>query len=177
MYRLRCSPPGGLSELRWRTGAATPKDGRMKSLVVGFILIIMAPTGMAAQASATEPERAGTVVRLGQLEWRESPSGLASAVVEGDPSVSDEPYTLALKVRDGAWIPPHWHPRSKRILVVSGTVLLGWGDTLDESSVRRLGAGDFALVPASARHYEGASGETVFMLYGIGPLRTTFVNR
>jgi hypothetical protein len=32
-------------------------------------------------------------------------------------------------------------------------------------------------MPAEHAHYEGGVGETVIALYGLGPLRTTFINQ
>lgn len=113
--------------------------------------------------------------RLDQVPWRTSPSGLASYAVEADPSVPGAAYSLLLKLPDGFWIPPHWHPLDKRVVVLAGVLLMGSGDRVDASAATALPVGGFVLVPARSHHYEGARGETVLLLYGTGPLQTNFL--
>jgi quercetin dioxygenase-like cupin family protein len=110
-----------------------------------------------------------------ELPWRQSGPGLEIAIVDGDPSVVGQPYTMMLRLADGAWIPPHTHNVAKRLLVLTGTLLVGHGATLDSSRVQTLRSGSFLLMPADHPHYEGGRGQTVVALYGIGPLRTTFL--
>jgi oxalate decarboxylase/phosphoglucose isomerase-like protein (cupin superfamily) len=113
-------------------------------------------------------------VPLSQVTWKGGP-GIWSAAVDGDPSVAGKPYSLYLKLADGQWIPPHWHPEDKRVFVVSGTLLMGMGTSLDKAAAVAQPAGTFNLVPAKTRHYEGAKGETILLLYGIGPLSTFYL--
>jgi quercetin dioxygenase-like cupin family protein len=115
-------------------------------------------------------------VRPGEIAWQGGGSGVSSAVLEGDPAAEGVAFTLALKLADGAWIAPHFHPNPKRVVVLSGTLLMGMGDSVVAASAEVLPGGSFSLVPANAHHYEGAQGETVILLIGIGPLRTTFVD-
>jgi len=122
-------------------------------------------------ASAQEP---GPLVQ-DEMPWRPSGPGLEIAIVDGDPSVAGQPYTMMLRLANGAWIPPHTHTVAKRLLVVTGTLLVGHGATLDSSRVQALQSGGFLLMPAHHPHYEGGRGQTVVALYGVGPLRTTFL--
>jgi quercetin dioxygenase-like cupin family protein len=112
---------------------------------------------------------------LDSMPWRPSGPGLEIAIIDGDPSVAGQPYTMMLRLADGAWIPPHTHNVPKRLLVVSGTLLVGHGEALDSAHAEPLMAGSFLLMPADHAHYEGGRGRTVVALYGIGPLRTVFV--
>jgi len=122
------------------------------------------------------PAQGGHVmVSLEDLAWAPSRTpGLSIAIAEGDPA-KPGPFTMMLKLSDGAWIAPHWHNVDKRHVVISGELRMGSGDTLDAASTRRLSTGGVAVVPALSRHYEGASGETVVALLAVGPFTTTFV--
>jgi ketosteroid isomerase-like protein/mannose-6-phosphate isomerase-like protein (cupin superfamily) len=129
------------------------------------------------------PRRALPPARPGALSGRSvSPArwepwgvGLEMAVLDGDPSVADRAYTIALRLAPGRWIRPHWHPRAKQVYVVSGTLLFGHGPAFDTASSTALQPGTIAVVPAEHPHFEGAQGETVILLSGIGPLQTTMI--
>ena len=60
------------------------------------------------------------------------PKGAQIAVLEGDPG-KEGPFVFRVKVPDGYRIPPHTHPKTERITVISGTFNIGMGP----SSTRR----------------------------------------
>jgi quercetin dioxygenase-like cupin family protein len=126
------------------------------------------------------PAQTGTpshqMKQLSDAVWRAAGPGLAISVLEGDPAVEGKPFAVLLRVDSGAWIPPHWHPNDKRVVVLSGRLLMGQGDSIQPQSVERIGAGGFVVVPARSHHYEGAEGQTTLVLYGTGPLTTTMVS-
>lgn len=109
------------------------------------------------------------------LVWSGRNPSVQFAKVEGDPMVPDAPYSLAIKLAGGAWIQPHWHPRDQHVVVLRGTLLLGGGDAIDTLTALSLPRGSLASIPAQAHHAEGGKGETVIVIYGIGPMTTTFV--
>jgi Galactose oxidase, central domain len=128
--------------------------------------------------SATAPSAvpaAHLMQQLSDAQWRNAGDGLSIAVLEGDPGAPGAAYSLLLRMRDGAWIPPHWHPLDKRVVVLGGTLLMGTGDSVDAARATVLPTGGFSLVPARTHHYEGARGETTLLLYGTGPLTTNRV--
>jgi len=59
-----------------------------------------------------------------QIRWqpgpRSLPPGAEYAVLEGDPS-KEGPFVMRIRVPDGYRIPPHWHPKTERVTVMSGT--------------------------------------------------------
>ena len=59
------------------------------------------------------------------------PSGAQASVVQGDPGAAGE-YTIRLQMPDGYIIPPHYHPTDENVTVLSGTLLLGLGDEIDQ---------------------------------------------
>jgi mannose-6-phosphate isomerase-like protein (cupin superfamily) len=94
--------------------------------------------------------------------------GMKFAAVHGDLSVADQPYVLYR-------FPPHYHPNTENLTVLSGTFLLAMGKKADESQIKSYSAGDFLFMPARHPHYGGAKGETVIQLHGIGPFEVLLV--
>ena len=77
---------------------------------------------------------------------------------------------------DGYKIPPHWHPTDERIVVLQGTLGMGMGEKFDAGAGRELPAGSYAVMPAGARHFAWAKGETVIQVSAVGPFEITYVN-
>jgi quercetin dioxygenase-like cupin family protein len=136
------------------------------------LILLAVPVLLHAQQAPPPP----APVHLDSVTWRGN-GPLQSAVIDGDPSADGKPYTMLLKLPAGFWIQPHTHNVPKRILVLRGELLVGHGEAIDTTGVQRLGVGDFLAMPAGHAHYEGGVGETVIALYGLGPLRTTFINQ
>jgi hypothetical protein len=62
------------------------------------------------------------------------------------------------------------------VVVVSGELFMGMGTKVDKVSAQALGAGGYALMPASANHFAYTAGETTIVLYGQGPVEFKYVN-
>lgn len=164
---------------------ATGRPGRARGArphrPYALAVAVFVSLGAPADASAQEPE-AGTTpeavpfVLPDSIPWRSSSPGLAFALVAGSTTEEGAAYGLLARIDDGAWIPPHWHPGDKHVLVVSGVLRMGAGASADPAATRDLPAGAAATVPARTVHYEGARGETVVLFHGVGPLATTFVD-
>ena len=112
----------------------------------------------------------------GAIQWRGPATGLQTAIVEGNPQAAG-PFTMMLKLPDGVWIPPHFHNVDKRLVVISGELLMGHGDAVDQSKTTPLAAGGVAVMPANTHHYEGGKGLTVVALTAKGPFTTTMVGK
>lgn len=137
------------------------------------------PTFFFAVAPDTPPiqgpaqaETAPIMRAADELSWRTLSPGLEMATVSGDPMAEGKPYAVMLRLAPGRWIQPHWHPNEKVVAVMSGTLLFGHGERLDSANARALTAGGTVRVPATARHFEGARGQTLLLLTGLGPLRS-----
>lgn len=115
------------------------------------------------------------MVPLDSLTWRGGADGVSTAIAEGDPE-RPGPFTMMLKLTDGAWLQPHWHNVDKRLYVITGELLMGIGDKVDAARARPLAAGGVAVVPANTRHFEGGKGDTIVALTATGPFQTTFVH-
>jgi quercetin dioxygenase-like cupin family protein len=103
------------------------------------------------------------------------PKGAQIVILRGDLSKA-EPYTIRFKLPDGFVIPSHWHSTDEEVTVLSGTLNVGMGDTVDKNNSTALEAGGFQIVPAQAHHYVWTTGETIMQLDGMGPRTTVFVN-
>lgn len=121
---------------------------------------------------------APTIVMADQAKYVPAPSpfpaGIMAAVLSGDPSASG-PYTVRLKMSDGARIPPHSHGDIENVTVISGTLLVGVGSSFDPAKMVALTVGSYASIPSGTPHYAMAKGETVVQVNGVGPSSMTLL--
>src|SRR4029450_12646580 len=113
------------------------------------------------------------------IEWKPGPAaippGAKMAVLEGDPT-KEGPFVVRFQFPDGYHIPPHTHPKTERVPVISGTMPLAMGENLDRSAAKTLTAGTYGFWPAGMKHTAWSGGETVIQLHGIGPWQINYVN-
>lgn len=114
-----------------------------------------------------------------QMTWSAGPPtvppGVQIAVLAGDPANAG-PFTIRARFPDGYRMPSHTHPIDERVTVIQGTLLVGTGETWDESALTALPRGSFRLTPAGVPHYLRAQGETIIQVDGVGPNRITYSN-
>lgn len=117
-----------------------------------------------------------------EIKWGACPPalrpapGLQCAVLAGDPGKAGGHFVIRLNAPNGYTIPPHFHPVTEHVTVISGTFMLGMGEKLDKAHSRALGPGGFAMLPAQMRHFAWMKGNVVADVYGVGPFEITFVN-
>jgi hypothetical protein len=132
-----------------------------------------------ADAPPPIPAAAHVAAAASSLKWGESPPGLPAGakatVISGDPS-KPEAYVLRAQLPANYKIPPHWHPTTENITVLSGTVAIGMGDTFDEAKMESVAAGGFTNAPADMHHYFMAKSAATIQVHGIGPFAITYVN-
>ena len=102
------------------------------------------------------------------------PPGARFAVLQGDPGQAGI-YTIRLELPAGYVIRPHFHPTDEHITVLSGSFLVGMGDSLDTRHGGTLAAGGFITATAQAHHYAVARAKTVVQVHGEGPFAITYV--
>lgn len=114
-----------------------------------------------------------------QIKWRDGPPSLPKgpqmAVLEGDPS-KEGPFVFRLKLPDSYRVPPHTHPKTERVTVISGTLHVGMGDRFDAKATRPMPAGTYGYWAAGMQHFVWAKGETVLQFHGMGPWSIRYVN-
>lgn len=103
------------------------------------------------------------------------PPGAEIAVLSGDPT-KPVPYSVRLKFPANYDIPAHSHPTDENVVVVSGSVYMGMGNTLDKSAGHALNVGGYALMPANANHFAYTKAGATIILYGQGPVQFKYVN-
>jgi quercetin dioxygenase-like cupin family protein len=103
------------------------------------------------------------------------PAGAKMAVLQGNPGQPGL-FTVRLDLPDGYRVAPHFHPTDEQLTVISGTFLLGMGDSLDAASATVIPAGGFGSVAANMHHYAVARGRTVVQVHGMGPFVLTYVD-
>ena len=152
----------------------------MKTLVGSVLALLLTVAFSLATSSAEEAQ--STEMRLfpaATIEWKRGPAALPAganmAVLEGDPT-REGPFVVRFRFPDGYHIPPHTHPKTERVTVISGNLLLATGEALDRNSAKKLSAGSFGYWPASMKHTAWSEGETVIQLHGVGPWQINYVN-
>jgi hypothetical protein len=113
------------------------------------------------------------------IQWQDGPksipAGAQLAVLEGDPT-KEGPFVMRLLLPDGYSIPPHTHPKTERLTVISGTFNIAMGEKLDKKSGRRMPAGTFGFWAAGMKHFVWAEGKTIVQLHGMGPWSIKYLN-
>jgi uncharacterized RmlC-like cupin family protein len=128
----------------------------------------------AVGSAATTP----TIVMPETAKWQPTPGfpGWQMAVVVGNPSKAGAYYAYLLKVPDGGKAMPHMHGQMETVVVISGTLMVGLGDTMNPAKMKPLGPGSVVAMPAGMHHYAMAKGPTVIEISGIGPDSTTMIH-
>lgn len=117
-------------------------------------------------------------IQITNVAWKDAPptlpKGTKIAVLEGDirqPGI----FTIRLKVPAGSRLAPHTHPRSERVTVLSGRVMVGFGTTFDRNAGTTFQAGDFYVNDPGQAHYVYFPKESVIQLTCEGPWVVTFL--
>jgi hypothetical protein len=146
-------------------------------VTLGFCIALSA--GLVNGGGKEHPKDDHVLITPGGLKWVDGPPGLPPgvkvAVLFGDPSKAGMPYTIRAKMGDGYTIPPHWHPTDENVTVLSGTLIVGKGDSLTKAGME-LPAGSYMRMPKEMRHYAIAKGDTVLQIHGVGPFDITYVD-
>jgi quercetin dioxygenase-like cupin family protein len=152
----------------------------MKTIVAFALAALPAVTFSLARASAEEAQSPD--MRLHPpttIEWKAGPAalppGAKMAALEGDPT-KEGPFVVRFQFPDGYHIPPHTHPKTERVTVISGTLFLATGEPLDRGSANQLPAGSFGYWPAGMKHAAWSEGETIIQLHGVGPWQINYVD-
>jgi quercetin dioxygenase-like cupin family protein len=155
---------------RWRD-----IDEKVTVMSPKAVLVLLGVFGVAilARAGAPVPEP----VLPESFEWFGPPGhpGLEAAWVVGAEQESGL-YALRVRLAAGARIAPHTHPDSRYSTVLSGTLYVGFGETVDESAMVAVPAGGVYVAAANQPHYLWArDGEVEYQESGVGPTGTVAV--
>jgi quercetin dioxygenase-like cupin family protein len=152
-------------------------------LILPLVLSLAAVAAQKKDASKKSTESATTeqhvVLNSADLKWGDAPPGLPPgaklAVLAGDPNKKG-PFTVRLQTPAGYKVPPHTHPTTEHITVISGTFNIGMGDKFDEAAGKEVGAGGFIIMPPGMKHYAWTTADTITQIHGMGPFVINYVN-
>jgi len=143
------------------------RSNTMRSLL--STVVVAAFVLQPARLSAQGPE----------LKWGPAPAifpaGAEMAVLQGNPG-GTELFTVRLRFPNGYRIAPHTHPTDEHVTVISGTFLVGMGETYEAKGMMKLKQGGFVTAPANHAHFAAAQGPTVVQVHAMGPFAMTYVN-
>jgi quercetin dioxygenase-like cupin family protein len=108
-------------------------------------------------------------VASSSVTWSDAggmPKGVQSSLVWGNPAKG--PYLVMLKIPAGTVIMPHTHTAEEVTTVLSGTLLFGSGEKVDEAKATELTAGGYLDVPPKAPHWARAKTEVVTVRFANG---------
>jgi quercetin dioxygenase-like cupin family protein len=113
------------------------------------------------------------------VEWKDEPilpEGAKSVIVVGDPSKAGV-FIAWLKFPRNYPIPPHTHPYTEVVTVLSGKLGNGMGEVLDKNKGEMLKAGSSFVLPTGHTHYVWTTDEeTIVELIATGPWDITYTN-
>ena len=141
------------------------------------IVIAGALSGCGVAKSAQTAD-AQVLLRPDKLVWapaRSLPPGAQSVVLDGDPS-KPALFTVRLTIPANFRIPPHKHPGTERLTVLSGSIFLGYAETFDRQNSLYLPAGSYAVNPAGVSHFSWTGEEAVVQLTAMGPWVLEYVD-
>lgn len=113
------------------------------------------------------------------LKWFSPPdnSSLHAAWVLGSGNESGT-YVLRVKLDKGGIILPHTHPDTRYSTVLSGTLYVGFGKSIEESQMVAVPAGGVYVAPADVPHYLRAKdGDVIYQEAGEGPTATVLIKQ
>lgn len=136
----------------------------------------------ASSAIGAEPDGAmdeAALFHANEIKWTAGPPslpmGASIAVLEGDP-IKEGPFVFRIKAPDGYRIPPHIHPKTERVTVISGTLNVGMGETFEAKAAQPMPQGTYGHWPAGMKHFVWVKGETVVQFHGEGPWTINYLN-
>ncbi len=130
------------------------------------------PSAVAAAQLAPQP------ILPENLQWNTPAAvpSIRSAWVLGSESQAT-PYAMRVVLKSGGRIAPHTHPDTRYSTVLSGTLMVGFGQTMDESKLVAVPAGAVYVAPAGQVHWLWArDGEVAYQEAGNGPTGTQMVD-
>jgi quercetin dioxygenase-like cupin family protein len=138
--------------------------------LIPIVAILLLPAALAAQSGATALPR--VQIQPDALTWVTGGNGIQTAAVLGDPTKPGT-YVTRLRFPKGTRIAPHMHPDERVAVVLSGSVLFGYGEVFDEQQLAPMPTGATWTEPPKTPHFAWAKDEDVIIqVVGIGPSGT-----
>lgn len=129
-----------------------------------------------SRALAQGPTPESRVWSFDTIAWTpDDPPGAKYAVLDGDRTKVGSLFTYAFWLPGGVWASPHVHSQDAHVAVMSGTLQLGYGRTLDKSRATAIAAGQFFIARANEPHFEGSDEPCLIIGTALGGWTTTMI--
>jgi quercetin dioxygenase-like cupin family protein len=119
------------------------------------------------------------VIKPDRLTWKDSPAfpkGVKTAVLMGDPSKTGDTVVMRIQFPPNFQMPPHTHPYSEVVTVISGHVGTNSGEKVDRAG-GLLEPGSMWVYPAKHAHYAWTGNEEgVLQVQFTGPGGIDYIN-
>jgi len=119
------------------------------------------------KAPGTQPIK---IVQAKDVPWEDAPGmvkGVKTVLQYGDPAKG--PYIILLKFPKDLPNPPHYHSADEAVTILSGTMITGEGEKVDEASGKVVPAGGYFIIPGKTAHWGRATEDVVLNRLGNGP--------
>ena len=150
----------------------------MKPISSNFAGFAVLAVVVASAATSVYAQAHHILVPADKVQWAPAtvlPAGAQISVLEGNPAEKG-PVTLRLKFPANYNIPPHWHSMTERVTVLSGTLNVGAGDTLNRQASQPLAPGGFVSLPGKMHHYAWTAVPTIVQINLEGPFDIFYIN-
>ena len=110
------------------------------------------------------------IVQAKDVPWEDAPGmvkGVKTVLQYGDPTKG--PYIILLKFPKDLPNPPHFHTADEAVTILSGTMITGEGQKVDEASGKVVPAGGYFIIPGKTAHWGRATEDVVLTRLGNGP--------
>ena len=139
------------------------------------LLLATALTAMTCAALAQDDK----VIAPDKLTWAPNPAlpkGGQIAILTGDPAKTGDTVVQRVLFPANYEIPPHTHPYSETVTVISGELGFGMGEKLNKTGPM-LGVGAFLSNPAKHAHYVWTGGQpAIVQVQFIAPGGIDYIN-
>jgi len=147
--------------------------------IIAVLAVALVNGAVGQEKQQVTGKQSEAICRPGEIKWQKGPAsvppGAEFALLEGDPT-KEGPFTMRIRLPDGYKIPPHVHPATEHVTVISGMFNLGMGDKFDQNATQPMPAGTFGFWPAGMKHFVWIKGETVVQFHGMGPWKIEYLN-
>jgi len=97
-----------------------------------------------------------------QIQWTDNQSGPQAVPLHADPAY--RVVTKRVRIPENTDLPPHGHASGYRLVtVISGTLLLGFGESFDDAKLKEMPPGSVFSEPAGHKHFARTRGEAVVL--------------
>jgi len=145
------------------------EQNRMKRILISLVAFWLVGSAFGQEMK---------MIKVEGLVWTEHPvfKGAQTVILVGDPTKA-EMIVQRTKFPPHYRVPPHTHPYTEVVTVLSGNYWNSFGESFDKSKGVELHPGSVFVLPAGHPHYTWTEdAETILQVSFIGPGGVTFIN-